>query len=263
MLIGTFARNNEQIMDALKHNPDFIDLRMDLNHSIIFKDAKREMEEAGVGFTLHLPSNPDWTPIDMHKDIIPFIDIGAQIGAELVTFHSTLSTLFYTDEEIDQFLQSVPLAYDAAKEVGVKLAVETLGHYYTELTLLFDVCPNMNIALDIGHGQILANRNRALAIIESFYNRIAMINVHDNNGSDMIEELINLKKKKNLSQEEIRDIAHRYDTHLSINEGNIDFSTIFRELKERHYDDKFLMMHHNPNQFLNERDKFMKIWLDA
>ena len=263
MRIGTYARLTEQVRNAIQHKPDFIDLRMDLNHGLDFTEIKKLLQDDGIGCSLHLPSSPDWNPMDLPRDIIPYIDIGAEIEAELVTFHSNLSTLLYSDDEIDIFLDAIPLACDAAKEAGVELAVETLGLYYTELIFLFDRCPDMKIALDIGHGQILARRNRALGLIDPFLNRIPMVNVHDNCGSDLVDEYHKLKQKREVSFEETRELARKYDTHLSIGEGKIDFEPIFRKLKQRGYDNRFLMMSKDLEKFPEERDRFTKIWLES
>ncbi|MFW9807071.1 MAG: TIM barrel protein, partial [Candidatus Thorarchaeota archaeon] len=141
--------------------------------------------------------------------------------------------------------------------------IETLGLYYTETQLLFDMFPNMRMALDIGHGQILASRNRALEHIGAFYDQIVMVNVHDNHGSKMLEEVLKMKKEREVSQGEIRELAVRYDTHLPIGGGEIDFETIFRALKQRSYDSKFLMMCECPSDFPREKEKFKELWLSA
>ncbi|MFW9768902.1 MAG: TIM barrel protein [Candidatus Thorarchaeota archaeon] len=261
MDIGTFARNNEQVSSAIEKEPDFVDLRMDLNHSIDFAEAKRDLNRAGIPCTLHLPSNPDWKPIELSRGIVPYIDLGRQIDAEIVTFHTMLSTLFYDDYDIDVFLQAIPLACETATESGVKLAIETLGLYYTELQLLFDEFCDMMLALDIGHGQILAKRNRALDHISSFYEKIEIVNVHDNHGSKMLDDVLEMRKERNVTQGEIRELAVRYDTHLPIGEGEIDFDLIFKELKRRGYNGRFCMMSENPDAFSQEREKFTDLWL--
>jgi sugar phosphate isomerase/epimerase len=263
MEIGTFARNNEQVKAAIENEPDFVDLRMDLNFSINFAEAKSDLNNAGIPCTLHLPSNPDWKPIELSQGIVPYIDLGRQIDAEVVTFHTMLSTLFYDDHDIDVFLEALPLACEASKEAGVTLAIETLGLYYTETQLLFDLFPDMRMALDIGHGQILALRNRALDHIASFYDKIVMINVHDNNGSQMLDDVLKMKQEREVSQGEIRELAVRYDTHLPIGEGEIDFDMIFSDLKLRGYSGKALMMCECPSDFPQEREKFTELWLKA
>ena len=263
MDVGTFARNNQQVRSAIENEPDFIDLRMDLNHSIDFTEAKSDLNKAGIPCTLHLPSNPDWKPIELSRGIVPYIDLGRQIDAEVLTFHTMLSSLFYDDNDIDIFLQAIPLAYETAAEAGVKLAIETLGLYYTELRLLFDEFSDMKLALDIGHGQILATRNRAIEHIDSFYEEIEIVNVHDNHGSKMFDDVTEMKKEREVTQGEIRELAVRYDTHLPIGKGEIDFNTIFRSLKQRGYDGRFVMMCECPGDFKRERENFMNLWLAA
>ncbi|UCE09314.1 MAG: sugar phosphate isomerase/epimerase [Candidatus Thorarchaeota archaeon] len=263
MDIGTFAREDSQVTEAIKHKPDFIDLRMDLDYRLTFREVSKQLTDEGIYCTLHLPSSPEWRPQDISREIVPFIDIGADIDAKLVTFHTALSSIFYPDTEIDQFLQSVALACDAAHERGVTLAVENLGLFFTELVLLFDICPRIKISLDIGHAQILAYQNRAISIIRSFFDRIEMVNVHDNNGSRMIKDLIGQREKRDVSHEEIRDMGVSYDLHLPIGEGEIDFQAVFRDLKENSFDGRFLMMCNEPGRFAEERTKFEKVWLEA
>ncbi len=263
MQIGTFARHTEQVRKAILHKPDFIDLRMDLNYSLDFREVSRLLSDNSIACTLHLPSDPCWRLMDIPREIVPFIDIGSDVGAELVTCHTALSTIFYNDKEIDGFLDSITLAYDAAQERGVQLAVETLGLYYTELTLLFDRCTQLGLSLDIGHGQIMAIRNRANDILQSFYDRVRMINVHDNHGMRMVDEVRQLRREREVPREELLILARKYDEHLGIGEGSIDFEPILADMKQRSYTGRFLMMCKDPDRFPEERDKFMNAWLRA
>ncbi|MFX1417028.1 MAG: sugar phosphate isomerase/epimerase family protein [Promethearchaeota archaeon] len=263
MQIGSFARHTDQVRKAIPHEPDFIDLRMDLNYSLDFREVSRLLSDNGIVCTLHLPSDPCWRPMDIPREIVPFIDIGSEIGAELVTCHTALSTIFYSDQEIDGFLDSIHLACETAQERGIDLAVETLGLYYTELTLLLDRCPQLSISLDIGHGQIMALRNRASDIVQSFHERVRMINIHDNHGMRMVEEVRQLRSDREVPREELLVLARKYDEHLSIGEGSIDFEPILANVKERSYDGRFLMMCKDPSRFPEERQKFMNIWLKA
>jgi len=263
MQVGTFARTNEQVVRGIESSADFIELRMDFNHQIIFDKAKTALNQAGIPCTLHLPSDRNWKPIELSQNILPYIDLAQMIDAQLVTFHPSLSTLLFRDEEIDTFLQSLPLVYDAAKESGIVLAIETLGIYYTELMLVLDELPDMKIDLDIGHGQLFATINRALDHVKSHCNSIEMVNVHDNNACEAFAELLASKKMRDFTQEELREMAIICDKHLPIGEGSINFSPIFTALKEKNYDGRFLMLCSDPLYFLQEQKKFMELWLAA
>lgn len=263
MQIGTFARTNEQVIHGIDNEADFIELRLELNRQLKFSEAKAAMNKAGIPCTMHLPSNDSWKPVDLSQDILPYIDLAQMIDAELAVFHPPLSALLYNDEEIDAFLQGLPLVYDAAKESGVFLAIETLGFYYTEMMLIFDEFPDLKINLDIGHGQLLATRNRALGHIENYCNNIEMVNVHDNNACKAFEEVLSSKGMNEFSQEELREMAVVCDKHLPIGDGSIEFAPIFSILKEKNYDGRFLMRCADPLCFMEERKKFLNIWLAA
>jgi sugar phosphate isomerase/epimerase len=263
MEIGTFARASDQVRKAIEFKPDFVELRLDVGHDFDLRESCEALGEAGIACTLHLPSHPEWQPMDLSQGLAPYIDLGRLMDARLVTFHTTLSTLFYEDEDIDVFLESLPAAYDAAVEADVPIAIETLGLYYTELSLLFERFPKLKMVLDLGHGQILTTMNRSLAHIESFGDYIEMVNVHDNNGGQMVQEIINLKKQRAVSRGEMRELALKYDTHNLIGKGSIDFDSIFRLLKSKGYDKRFLMIGGNPEDFEQEREAFMKRWLEA
>ncbi|MBN2230973.1 MAG: sugar phosphate isomerase/epimerase [Candidatus Thorarchaeota archaeon] len=263
MQIGTYARTDEQIAYALKGKLDYIDLRMDYEHQINFREAKRILDDAGVPITVHLPSDPEWKPTDITQDIAPFLELGQDLEAEFLTFHSPLSTLLYSDDEIDLFLESFSLVYDASKEMGVKLAIETLIHYYTELILFFDQFSEVKMVLDIGHGQILSSQNRVMSHIDSFFDKIEMINVHDNSACDSYKDDIAKRVLSEISHIELREMARKCDEHLPIGEGTIDFEPIFRSLKQRGYDGRFLMLSRDPLAFQSERKKFLKLWLSA
>jgi sugar phosphate isomerase/epimerase len=76
----------------------------------------------------------------------------------------------------------------------------------------------------------------------------------------MTEEVLRLKTERDVTLDEMRDIAQRYDTHLPIGNGSIDFKPILKELKRHSYDGKFLMMCRNQSMFPSERRKFVELW---
>ena len=263
MQIGTFARTNEQVNSGIESSADFIELRLELDRQMKFSEAKTAMNKERIPCTLHLPSNDNWRPVDLSQDILPYIDLAQMIDAELAVFHPPLSTLLYSDEEIDAFLQALPLVYDAAKESGIVLAIETQCFYYTEMMLIFDEFSDLKINLDIGHGQLLAVRNRALGHLENYCDNIEMVNVHDNHACQAFEDVLRSKKMNEFNQEELREMAIICDKHLPIGDGSIEFAPIFSALKERNYDRRFLMRCADPLCFKREREKFMELWLAA
>ena len=65
------------------------------------------------------------------------------------------------------------------------------------------------------------------------------------------------------SKEDLREMALACDKHLPIGEGSIDFEPIFTALKQRNYDNRFLILSKEPDSFEEERVKFLDLWLRA
>ncbi|MEM2143323.1 MAG: sugar phosphate isomerase/epimerase [Candidatus Thorarchaeota archaeon] len=264
MRVGTFARDNRELEDAVRENADFVDIRLGIDRSgLVLADAKKTLAEHGISSSLHTPSEQNWRGADISRMVLPYVDLGREMDAEFVTMHTTLSSLFYTDEEIHAFLDNVPLVYDAAREVGVVLSVESFGFNHAELALLFNACPEMRLTLDIGHEQLVASRNRAIDLIQVFHDRIVQVNVHDNRGQDALNEVLETRKRRTVSVEEVREIARKYDLHLPIGEGTIRFNELFSALRCTGYDGRFLMLCSDRSRFNDERRKFVRLWSEA
>ncbi len=259
MKIGTFARNTADVEAALKEQPDFIELRFDENEQFDIRPAVKRLDDEGISFLFHLPRQPDWS-VDDIRSVLPYVDLARRFNARLVTFHAPLSTILYTDEEIATFLRLVEPLLRAADDAGITLSVETLGTYYTELTLLFDMGPRLMLTLDLGHGQLFTQENRAHGHIAAFIDRIALVNVHDNKARTMVKELTERRGEGRMTHAQLREMARQYDLHLPIGQGSIDFRALFHDLKVRGYDGMFLMLAHDRRLFSSERETFLRMW---
>ncbi len=244
---------------AMREQPDFVELRFKESEQFDIRPAIKALDGQGIPFLFHLPRDPDWQMSDV-RTFLPYIDLARQFGARLVTFHAPLSTLFYSDEEIAKFLRLMEPLVRAADDAGVVLSVENLGSYYTELTLLFDTSPHLRLTLDLGHGQLLTHENRAYGHIDAFFERIAMVNVHDNNGMELVDEVAEKRRTGLLSNEELRRLTRQHDAHLPIGQGRIDFRPLLHALKVKGYDGMFLMLAKDQRLFPSERAKFLRLW---
>jgi len=75
------------------------------------------------------------------------------------------------------------------------------------------------MTLDIGHGELLSDKNRAYGFIDKCFERIKHVHIHDNFGGDSPED----------------------DLHLPLGEGKINFSSILLELKGKEYDNNITL----------------------
>ena len=73
---------------------------------------------------------------------------------------------------------------------------------------LLDTLPDVMLTVDIGHSELLAERNKSLDFINAYPGRIGHVHIHDNVGGDTYHE----------------------DLHLPLGEGRIDFAPILAAL---------------------------------
>lgn len=74
-------------------------------------------------------------------------------------------------------------------------------------------CSELALTLDIGHAQLLTDRNRSLDYLEQWPHRIRHVHAHDNRGGSKVED----------------------DLHLPIGEGSIDFPSVLHALQKAAY----------------------------
>ena len=117
--------------------------------------------------------------------------------------------------------------------------VENMGYAFNtpqELAPLLDAAPNVRFHLDVGHANIRPQGQppRLPALLGAFGDRIAHVHVHDNKG--------------------------RYDEHLPLGVGSVDWPDAARRLRATGYDATVTM-----EVFADERaytDASRALWLD-
>lgn len=177
---------------------------------------KKMAEEAsrwGLQCLVHGPNEGDPRDTDRlngaySQDILKLIEACRGLSARLLTVHFWLDGRFIPDRILAQKRQILcRIAREGARK-GVQVCLENLSERPEDLRPLLASCPELGITLDIGHGQILTSRNRALDIIERWPERIRHVHAHDNLGGDHVDD----------------------DLHLPIGEGIIQFPVVFRAL---------------------------------
>ena len=94
------------------------------------------------------------------------------------------------------------------------------------LKKVFDKIPNLFFCLDIGHANLFGKENRSINLINNFKSILKHIHVHDNVGGD----------------------AEKFDLHLPIGAGKINFIPIFDKLKEIKYSGNITLEIYNPDK---------------
>jgi sugar phosphate isomerase/epimerase len=103
---------------------------------------------------------------------------------------------------------------EKAAEYSITVCIENLSEEEKDFETAFQEIPDLRMTLDLGHGQLLCEKNRSLGFIENFPKRIKHIHLHDNRGGN----------------------SHTDDLHLPPGQGVIDFKGLFEALRRIHYD---------------------------
>ncbi len=157
------------------------------------------------------------------EEMCVFIDLAAELGSRLLTFHSGSASEGVSDAEVRLICaESFGELVEHAGERGVRLGLEVLGYFGTaerfEILDELDLA-DLGITLDIGHisfpHPLYPGKPSYFplpsigAFIERFADRLIHLHIHDYDG--------------------------QHD-HIAIGDGSIDFPDIIRSLRKIGYD---------------------------
>jgi sugar phosphate isomerase/epimerase len=142
------------------------------------------------------------------------LEVFSELEIPLVNYHPASRGLRGKDAVARNAEALAGLAARAAA-LGQTLMVENMGYSFNtpeELAPLLDAAENVRFHLDVGHANIRPQGQapRLAALLEAFAHRIAHVHVHDNKG--------------------------RYDEHLPLGVGSVDWPDAVRRLRATGYD---------------------------
>ena len=204
-----------------------------------------------MGITGHLPTFV-WTS-DLYDSLrkaslqenLEALEAAAELGIEKVVLHPGYITgmgKFVIDKAKRYGLESIEAILKKANSLGMTLCIENMfpqAHFLTqphEFQEVFEIFPEIRLALDIGHANLGGDRNRAIEFIQRYGYRIGHIHANDNFGKE--------------------------DNHLPIGAGIIDFDRIIKALKQTSYDETMTIeVFSKDRDYLRiSKEKMKKIW---
>lgn len=181
-------------------------------------ELKQMARELGLSYLVHAPNEGD--PRDLARLEGPFLeqtlrllDGCAEIGAQLLTVHFWMDRRFIPGPVA---LHKAEILARMAREGvrrGVHISLENLSEDGQDLACALEISNELWLTLDVGHGELMCSRNRALELLERFPERVHHVHLHDNRGGDLVGD----------------------DLHLAIGEGCIDFRTFLGALLKQEY----------------------------
>ena len=236
---------------------DYLELTMDLPEAAPQKVLAQKksilnlLNRYKMGITGHLPTFV-WTS-DLYDSLrkaslqenLEALEAAAELGIEKVVLHPGYITgmgKFVIDKAKRYGLESIEAILKKANSLDMTLCIENMfpqANFLTqphEFQEVFEIFPEIRLALDIGHANLGGDRNRAIEFIQRYGYRIGHIHANDNFGKE--------------------------DNHLPIGAGIIDFDRIIKALKQTSYDETMTIeVFSKDRDYLRiSKEKMKKVW---
>jgi sugar phosphate isomerase/epimerase len=175
-------------------------------------------EDLGIYYLCHGPSEGDPKNLSTLEGIylpkvLALLPLAERLGMTLLTVHLWIDPRFVPTETILFKIDLLGRILERAAQRGITVCLENLSENASHMEGPLAALPDLNLTLDMGHGQLLSEENTSYGFIERHPGRIKHVHLHDNRGG----------------------LSPLDDLHLPPGKGIIDFERIFRELEKIDY----------------------------
>jgi sugar phosphate isomerase/epimerase len=176
-------------------------------------------KKLGFDYLCHGPKEGDPNDVETLNSVylpkvLELFPIMQNLSMPLLTIHLWLDQRFVKKDSLASKLDILKKIVKNAAAYEVTVCIENLSEGARDLEPAFHEIPSLRMTLDLGHGELLCEKNRSLGFIEKYPDRIRHVHLHDNRGGN----------------------SHTDDLHLPPGEGVIDFKRLFEALCQIHYD---------------------------
>jgi sugar phosphate isomerase/epimerase len=206
---GGQAAGREGIEFLAGHNFDFADLNLNELEKIE-RESKAILEiaaGAGLFFVAHAPDKR----LDDDEGVAVItaaVKAAEPYKPRTITVHPILRSPSNTAGKMKRKLKEIGVLAELAAGYGAKIALENTAEEAPDMEQVLNLYPEVMLTLDIGHSELLSDKNKSVGFIEAFPERIGHVHIHDNIGGTTYYE----------------------DLHLPLGEGSIDFIPIMAAL---------------------------------
>jgi sugar phosphate isomerase/epimerase len=176
-------------------------------------------KKLGIHYLCHGPKEGDPNDVEtLNRVYLPKVfelfPIMQTLSMSLLTIHLWLDRRFVKKNALESKLDILRRMVEKAAECSITVCIENLSEEAVDLEPAFKELPSLMMTLDLGHGELLCEKNRSLGFIERFPGRVKHVHLHDNRGGN----------------------SHTDDLHLPPGEGVIDFKELLEALSRIGYD---------------------------
>jgi sugar phosphate isomerase/epimerase len=255
MLIGAMNHPARPVLKEIEWMGEmglgFVDLTLEPPAAAVWKVDLREIRKALADYNLQVVGHtayylPLCSPFEgirkaAVEDLKNCIEAFGQLGASWMNLHPDRNVPMHDRKYIiERNLQSMRELLPVGHDCGVGLMIENLpGEFNTvyQLSQLLDPMPDLGLHLDIGHANLMVEKNTTEEILTAYGTRLRHVHLHDNKGGNL-------------------------DLHLALGSGTIDISRQIRALKQAGYDGTITLEVFAPDRhFLAySRDTLRRLW---
>ncbi len=221
MFYGGHVRDVADIQWLKTHGLDFGEIVLnDKESRNYWKSFKDDCASDGSFFLIaHGPHEGNPNSVEnVTRKYIPALEETVHtlcdLGIDFLTTHLWMDSRYVLPEVIDVKIEALNKLRNFGLANGVTVSLENLSESALDFNRIISGIPELALTLDVGHGQLLTDRNRSFEIIRDFHKNVRHVHVHDNVGGTGVKD----------------------DLHLPLGEGVIDFEGIFCELMKMGYD---------------------------
>lgn len=176
-------------------------------------ELEKMAQQWGLSYLVHAPNEGDPKDLDrlggpFLEVILKLLDDCLEIGARLLTVHFWMDRRFIPEDVVRKKAEILARMVREGTSRGIKISLENLSEDGRDLSVALRESPGLGLTLDVGHGELMCSRNRALELLELFPQRVSHVHLHDNLGGDLVGD----------------------DLHLPVGEGKIDFKKFLQAL---------------------------------
>lgn len=219
--LGGSAKSPQDVKDLHELGLAFAEVAITdpIRFSELLGEYRRLKDSLGLYYLCHGPREGD--PNDVRAlesvflpKILAVLPLMNELAMKVLTLHMWLDRRFITHEVLSFKVNLLKRIVGEAFRAGVIVCIENLSEEAADMAKALDEIPGLMVTLDLGHAELLTEKNRSLGFIERFPGRIQHIHLHDNRGGNSPKD----------------------DLHLPPGEGVIDFGKAFSALARIHYD---------------------------
>jgi sugar phosphate isomerase/epimerase len=218
VLFGGHVRQLEDIEYLSAHQFDF--------GEVVFRDASardywsRERVSLPRDFFLIGHGPHEGSPNDLdnlwnryYPSLAKTVELAAQLAVHFLTIHLWVDPRFVKPTIIREKLRFLQKILAHGQEHNVLISLENLSENVQDLSMVVSSVPELSLTLDIGHGELLTEKNASYGIVEELCPWIGHVHLHDNFGGKGVKD----------------------DRHLPIGAGTIEVSKILTKILEKGY----------------------------